>query len=218
MKPSLILLLLAHCFISGFTQDKIYPSTITVAKNGKGDFRNIQEAVNSVRAYSPVHLTIHIMNGVYNEKLVIPTWVTNISFIGESKDSTIITNADYSGKFKSPDTTINKEKFSTFDSYTVQVHGNDVSIENLTIRNTAGKVGQGVALHVDGDRFVIKNCNLLGNQDTLLTANDSSRQYYDNCFIEGTTDFIFGNATAVFNKCTIKKSHQFLYYRCIHNC
>lgn len=204
MKRLLIILLLVHYFSIGFTQDKIYPSTITVAKNGEGDFSNIQEAVNSVRAYSPVHLIINIKNGVYTEKLVIPAWVTNISFIGESKDSTIITNADYSGKFKSPDTTNHKVKFGTFDSYTVQVHGNDVSIENLTISNTAGRVGQGVALHVDGDRFVIKNCNLLGNQDTLLTANDSSRQYYDNCYIEGTTDFIFGNATAIFNNCTIK--------------
>jgi pectinesterase len=102
------------------------------------------------------------------------------------------------------DTTANKKKFTTFSTYTLYVQGNDVRIENLTVKNTAGRVGQAVALHVDGDRFIIKNCNLLGNQDTLLTANDTSRQYYFNCFIEGTTDFIFGGATAIFQDCTIK--------------
>ncbi|HTN38580.1 MAG TPA: pectinesterase family protein, partial [Arachidicoccus sp.] len=75
---------------------------------------------------------------------------------------------------------------------------------NLTIQNTAGKVGQAVALHVEADRSVFKNCNLVGNQDTLYAANEKSRQLYINCFIEGTTDFIFGEATALFKKCIIK--------------
>ncbi|MEO7530910.1 MAG: pectinesterase family protein, partial [Sediminibacterium sp.] len=97
-----------------------------------------------------------------------------------------------------------KDKFSTQTSYTVLVQGNDITIENLVIQNTAGRVGQAVALHVEGDRFVIKNCKLLGNQDTLYAARENSRQYYENCYIEGTTDFIFGEAIAVFSGCTIK--------------
>ena len=185
------------------SQGRVYPSNITVAKDGSGDYTSIQAAISAVRAYSPVHITIYIKKGVYHEKVTVPAWVTNISFIGENRDSTIITNADYSGKFKY-DTTINKEKFTTFDSYTMYVQGNDVCIENLTIRNTAGRVGQAVALHVDGDRFVIRSCNILGNQDTLLATNDNTRQFYDSCFIEGTTDFIFGSATAIFNQCTIR--------------
>jgi pectinesterase len=96
------------------------------------------------------------------------------------------------------------DKFRTFNSYTVIVKGNDFRAENLTIQNTAGRVGQAVALHVEGDRCVIQNCNLLGNQDTLYVGIDSSRQYYYNCFIQGTTDFIFGPATVLFEKCTIK--------------
>lgn len=191
--------------ISCFAQ-QTYPTKLTVAKDGTGDYRTIQEAINAVRAYSPEPITVFIKNGVYEEKLVIPSWVGNITIRGESRDQTIITNNDYSGKFmaKAGDTVLNKTKFSTFNSYTVWVQGSDVKIENLTIRNTAGRVGQAVALHVDGDRFVIRDCNLLGNQDTLLTAGDSSRQYYENCHIEGTTDFIFGPATAVFKNCTIK--------------
>jgi len=65
-------------------------------------------------------------------------------------------------------------------------------------------VGQAVALHVEGDRCSLKNCSLLGNQDTLYAATENSRQYYSNCFIQGTTDFIFGEATAVFDHCVIK--------------
>lgn len=182
----------------------VYPQQITVAKDGTGNYKTIQEAIDAVRAYSPEHININIKNGTYHEKIIVPAWVTNVSFIGESKEGTIITYEDYSGKFFSSDTVNNKKKMSTFNSYTMYVHGNDINIENLTIKNAAGRVGQAVALHVDGDRFVIKNCNLLGNQDTLLTANDSSKQYYFNCYIEGTTDFIFGNATAVFKNCTIK--------------
>ncbi len=183
-----------------------YPTKLTVAKDGSGDYKTIQEAINAVRAYSPEPISIFIKNGVYEEKLVIPSWVGNITIKGESRDQTIITNADYSGKFmaKGADTMTNKTKFGTFNSYTVWVQGNDVVLENLTVRNTAGRVGQGVALHVDGDRFAIRDCNLLGNQDTLLTAGDSSRQYYENCLIEGTTDFIFGPATAVFRNCIIR--------------
>jgi pectinesterase len=181
-----------------------YPQQITVAADGTGNYKTIQEAIDAIRAYSPEHITVNIKNGVYREKVVVPACVTNVSFIGESREGTIITYNDYSGKFMNADTVNNKKKFSTFNSYTMYVHGNDISMENLTIKNAAGRVGQAVALHVDGDRFIIKNCNLLGNQDTLLTANDSSRQYYFNCFIEGTTDFIFGPATAIFQDCTIK--------------
>ncbi|MET0463881.1 MAG: pectinesterase family protein [Chitinophagaceae bacterium] len=204
-KNFLLSIALLVAALTSFSQ-QTYPTKLTVAKDGTGDYKTIQEAINAVRAYSPEPISILIKNGVYEEKLVIPSWVGNITLKGESRDQTIISNADYSGKFvaKGADTVTNKTKFGTFNSYTVWVQGNDVVIENLTIRNTAGRVGQGVALHVDGDRFTIRDCNLSGNQDTLLTAGDSSRQYYENCLIEGTTDFIFGPATAVFKSCTIR--------------
>src|ERR1700712_4909481 len=183
-----------------------YPPELTVAPNGSTNYKTLQEAINAVRAYSPIPLKIFIKNGTYHEKVIVPTWVTNLTIIGESKDSTVITYDDYSGKPlpNALDTANKKNRFSTFNSYTVWVQGNDVHIKNLTIKNAAGRVGQAVALHVDGDRFILEGCNLIGNQDTLLTANDSSRQYYLDCFIEGTTDFIFGPATAVFQGCTIK--------------
>lgn len=193
-----ILLLLVIAF-----QIKAQVKQITVAQDGHGDFNTIQQAVLSVRDHSQVKVTIVVKDGVYKEKLVIPAWKKNISIIGEHKDRTIISHDDYSGKaFPTKDFTGNG-KYSTYTSYTVLVQGNDCSLENLTIENTAGRVGQAVALSVEADRFVAKNCIIKGNQDTLYTSKDG-RNYFDSCYIEGTTDFIFGEATVVFQSCTIK--------------
>ncbi|WP_324719958.1 pectinesterase family protein [Salinimicrobium sp. HB62] len=173
---------------------------ITVGKDGKADFSSIQEAVNSTRDLGPGEVVISIQSGTYNEKLEIPSWKRQLTLIGEDRKNTIITNNDFSGKIDS----LTGKEMSTFTSYTVLVRGNDIKIENLSIRNTSCGEGQAVALHVEGDRFVIKDSNILGCQDTLYTATEGSRQLYLNCYIEGTTDFIFGEATAVFKDCTIK--------------
>lgn len=185
-------------------QDPRYPKEITVDQSGAGNYKTIQEAVNSVRDLGHERVKIHIKKGVYKEKIWIPSWKTNITLIGESPESTVITNNDYSGKpVEGRVDAFGLPKHSTYSSYTVLVQGNGVIIENLTIENTAGRVGQAVALHVEGDKVVVRNCRLLGNQDTLYTATANSRQYYQNCYIEGTTDFIFGEATVVFQNCHI---------------
>lgn len=181
-----------------------YKPNLVVAKDGSGDYTTIQEAIDAVRAYTPVHVTIRIKNGLYHEKVTIPSWVTNLSIIGESKENTIVAFEDFSGKFFDADTVHNKNKHTTYTSATWYVYGNDITMENLTIRNDAGRVGQAVALHVNGSRFILRNSNLIGNQDTLFATNDESKQFYDHCYIEGTTDFIFGGATAVFKDCIIK--------------
>lgn len=186
-------------------QDLKYPREITVAQDGSGNYQTIQEAVNSIRDLGQEQVIIRIRKGTYHEKLIIPSWKTKLSLIGEDQTNTIITNNDYSGKsITNGKDAYGNAKFSTYTSFTVLVQGNDVTIANLTIQNTAGKVGQAVALHVEGDRFVAKDCVLLGNQDTLYAATANSQQYYQHCLIAGTTDFIFGEATVVFEDCTIK--------------
>jgi pectinesterase len=205
MKQIVVLMAFLFSAVWSMAQPATYPSSFTVAQDGSGDFRTIQEAVNAVRDLSQQRVTIHIKNGVYHEKLVIPSWKTMIALVGESQDSTIITYDDYSGKpYPGGRDAFGKDKFTTYTSYTVLVQGNDFTAENLTIRNTAGRVGQAVALHIEGDRCVISHCRLLGNQDTLYAGTEGSRQYYTHCFIEGTTDFIFGEATVVFDHCVIK--------------
>lgn len=182
-----------------------YPKSLTVAQDGSGDYKTIQEAVNAVRDLSQEQVIIHIKPGIYKEKLIIPSWKKKISLVGESNTNTTITNNDYSGKdYPGGKDPFGRSKYSTYTSYTVLIQGDDFMAENLTIENTAGRVGQAVALHVEADKVIIKNCRLLGNQDTLYTATETSRQYYKDCYIEGTTDFIFGEATVVFQNCTIK--------------
>lgn len=198
-----ILLILIFSLLNVSAQDPKYPAEITVDQNGKGNYKTIQEGVNSVRDLGETEVRILVKDGIYEEKLIIPSWKTNITIIGESTERTIITFDDYSGKRNDVQDAFGNEKFSTYTSYTVLIQGNDCHLENLTITNEAGRVGQAVALHVEGDRFVAKNCRILGNQDTLYAATENSRQYYFNCYIQGTTDFIFGKATAVFQECEI---------------
>jgi pectinesterase len=167
---------------------------IVVDRNGRGHFRTVQQAIDSVRAFDPKGtVTIFIRNGVYKEKLVLPTYVCNVRIIGESRDKTIITYDDHA----------NINKMGTFRTYTFLVRGNDIHIENLTIENTAEQLGQAVALHLEGDRIVIRNCNILGNQDTIYAGRENCRQYFEHCYIEGTTDFIFGPSTCWFEQCDI---------------
>jgi len=203
MKHFLTLFLsFSSLFLVAQTTDNLFE--LTVAQDGSGDFKTIQEAINKVRDHAEIRVVITIKPGTYNEKVVIPSFKRNITLKGLDKDKTIIAYDDYSGKpFRGIDVTGNT-KFSTYTSYTLLVQGNDCSLENLTIENTAGKVGQAVALHTEGDRVVVKNCSILGNQDTLYLAKGGTRNYFENCYINGTTDFIFGATTAYFYNCTIE--------------
>lgn len=167
---------------------------IVVDRNGTGTFRNVQDAINSVRAFDPNGwITIYIKNGFYKEKIELPTHLSRVKLIGESKEGTIINYDDHA----------NIDKMGTFRTYTFLLRGNDIILENLTIENSAAQLGQAVALHVEGDRIIFRNCRFLGNQDTIYAGREGSRQYFENCYIEGTTDFIFGPAISWFENCEI---------------
>ncbi|GAA4746553.1 pectinesterase family protein [Flavisolibacter ginsenosidimutans] len=197
-----IVLLLVTFFVFAQTSNpQQYKYTFTVAKDGSGEFRYIQDAIDAMRVYPLARITLYIKNGVYNEKIELPATNTDVTFIGESVDKTIITFNDYSGR----------GKLTTFTSYTAKISGNRFVAENITFANSAGPVGQAVALYVDADKAVFKNCKFLGNQDTIFAAGENARQYFVECYIEGTTDFIFGPSTAVFQSCTIKeKTNSFI--------
>jgi len=198
MIKQLILFLAFVCCVSfSFAQTsnpQQYKYIFTVAKDGSGDYRYIQEAIDAMRVYPLAPITLYIKNGVYNEKVELPASNTDVIFIGEDVEKTIIVFNDYSGR----------GKLTTFTSYTAKISGNRFRAENITFSNNAGRVGQALALYVDADKAVFKNCRFLGNQDTIFAAGESARQYFADCYIEGTTDFIFGPATAVFQNCTIK--------------
>lgn len=178
-----------------------YKYVFTVAKDGSGDYKYIQDAIDAMRVYPLAPITLYIKNGVYNEKIELPATNTDVSFVGESVEKTIIVFNDYSGR----------GRLTTFTSYTAKISGNRFVAENITFSNSAGTVGQAVALYVDADKAVFKNCRFLGNQDTIFAAGETARQYFVDCYIEGTTDFIFGPSTAVFQGCTIRaKSDSYI--------
>jgi pectin methylesterase-like acyl-CoA thioesterase len=139
------------------------------------------------------HKVIYIKKGTYKEKLIIPQSLTNIELCGESRDETIITWDDHA----------NINKMGTFRTYTMKVEGSMITFKNLTIENNAARLGQAVALHTEGDMLTFIGCRFLGHQDTIYTGNARTRLYFKDCHIEGTTDFIFGPATAWFEHCFI---------------
>jgi len=174
-----------------------------VAKDGSGNFTTVQEAINAVPDFRKNRTSIFIKKGIYKEKLVLPASKINVTFTGENMEKTILTFDDYAQKKNRFG-----EEMGTTGSSSFFVFGDGFHAENITFENSAGPVGQAVAVRVSADQVVFRNCSFIGFQDTLYPQGEKSHQYYGNCYIEGTVDFIFGWSTAVFDSCTIfcKKS------------
>jgi len=182
------------------------PDTLFVARDGTGQFRTVGEAIEVCRAFMDYHKVIYVKNGTYKEKLILPSWLTNIEICGESPEKTIITYDDHANIMEdiSPLTThLSPQKIGTFRTYTLKIEGSSITLKNITIENNSARLGQAVALHTEGDRITIVNCRLLGHQDTVYTGVAGTRLFFKDCYIEGTTDFIFGPSTAWFEGCTI---------------
>jgi pectinesterase len=173
-----------------------------VAKDGSGDFFTVQEAINAVPDYRKKTTTILVADGTYHEKLVVAESKTHVQLIARTEGAAVIEYDDYAQKHS----TLGEEK-GTSGSATAYIYAPDFEADGITFSNTAGPVGQAVAVLVKGDRAVFRKCRFLGHQDTLYAYgqqySSQSRQYYEDCYIEGTVDYIFGWATAVFNRCEL---------------
>lgn len=168
-----------------------------VAQDGSGDFFTVQEAIDAVPDFrKSVRTTILVRKGVYKEKIVIPESKINVSLIGQ--EGAVLSYDDYANK-----PNCFGENKGTSGSSSCYIYAPDFYAENITFENTSGPVGQAVACFVSADRVYFKNCRFLGFQDTLYTYGKGCRQYYEDCYVEGTVDFIFGWSTAVFNRCHI---------------
>lgn len=172
------------------------PGELTVAADGTGQFKTVQEAVDHAPSHSHERFVIHIKPGVYRERVTVPADKTFLTVRGDDAKTTIVTfdrHAGLPGLYSKP--------MITFDTPTVFIQANDFTAENITFENSSARQGQAVALTVMGDRGVFRNCRFLGFQDTLLAQ--AGRQYFDHCYIQGATDFIFGGSTAYFDHCEI---------------
>ena len=181
------------------------PDTLVVARDGTGEFRTIDEAIEVCRAFMDYHKVIYVKNGTYKEKLIIPSWLQNIEICGESAEKTIITYDDHANiQIVLGTAEPRTQPMGTFRTYTLKIEGNAITLKNITIENNAARLGQAVALHTEGDRLVFINCRFIGHQDTVYTGVAGTRLFFKDCYICGTTDFIFGPSTAWFENCTIE--------------
>ena len=176
------------------------PDTLFVARDGTAEFRNVADAIEVCRAFMEYHKVIFVKRGTYKEKLIVPSWLDNIEIVGEDVNQTIITFDDHAN-IRLAGT---EQGMGTFRTYTLKIEGNGITLKNITIENNSARLGQAVALHTEGDRLRFIGCRFLGHQDTIYTGKAGTRLYFENCYIEGTTDFIFGPSTAWFEGCTIK--------------
>ena len=196
-----------------------------IARDGSGDFTSVQAAVDAVPSGQRAPVILLVRAGEYHERVIIAK--DNIRLIGEDRDSTVITHSGYAKELDE-----NGEEKTTFLSYTMLVTGNNVEVENLTVRNDAGDgrvVGQAVAVYAAGDRGMWRNCRMIAHQDTLYCGPTmprvqkdavphwipggvpkvgecppfQPRQYFEDCYIQGDVDFIFGPYRCWFERCEL---------------
>lgn len=196
--------------------------TITVKKDGTGDYYTLTEAVNAVPYLEEA--VIEIREGVYREKVFCEK--RHLTLRGAGRDKTKVVWGD-GGKMTHAD----GRPVHTFRTYTMFLGGEYIKVEGVTIENDAGSgklVGQGIAAYVDAAQAEFEDVALLGHQDTLFCAplpekerekngflgprmrspRLPSRQYYHNCEIAGEVDFIFGGADALFEDCVIRSVYD----------
>jgi pectinesterase len=190
--------LLTFFFLTLIAATKTFAYDVVVAQDGSGDFLTVQAAINAAPAGRTAPYTIFIKNGKYVEVVNIPSSKPFLQLIGESVSNTIITFNNFSGKPMPGGGT-----FGTANSATVTIAAADVVAINITFENTTGESPQALAINVTGERVAFKNCRFLGGQDTVFAGGNGARQYFRNCYIDGTVDFIFGDARAVFDSCVI---------------
>ena len=169
---------------------------LTVSADGGADYSSVQAAIDAVPAENDEPVEIFIKPGTYQERLIVPEGKRFIRMVGQDAQTTILTYHLYAGIRDE-----NGKEIGTFATPSVTIRADDFTAENLTFENSAGAVGQAVAMAVFGDRCVFRRCRFLGWQDTLL--DHRGRHYYEDCYIAGHCDFIFGSGTAFFERCQI---------------
>jgi pectinesterase len=193
-----ILVLIPGCRSAAPNQSAVKPINIVVAADGSGQFTNVQAAIMSVPSGSRTNpVVIHIKPGTYKELIYVQREKHFFSLIGENPATIVITY-----NLQANLTNFDGKPLGTFRTPSALIDADDFTAENITFENSAGAVGQALAIRVDGDRTVFRNCRFLGWQDTILL--NRGRQYFENCYIAGHVDFIFGAATAWFEKCHIQ--------------
>ena len=177
-----------------FTMTAFAQKKIIVAQDGSGQYKTIQLALNAIPAGNNKPITIFIKKGLYKEVIIVDATKNFIKLVGEGSHKTILSYNNHAGT-KLP----NGDTLNTWTCASAFIYGNDFSADGISFQNNAGfTAGQAVALRIEGTRASFKHCSMTGNQDVLFLSGSGVKHYFEDCYIEGTTDFIFGAATAVF--------------------
>jgi len=171
-----------------------------VAADGSAKYQTVREAIDAapqLTSDTGRRWTILVKAGEYREMVYVQREKRFISLVGEDAARTVLTFNLYND-YKGPDGKV----IATFRTPTLIVDADDFTVENLTIANSAGPIGQALAVRVDGDRVAFRRCRFLGWQDTILV--NRGRHYFEDCYITGAVDFIFGGATAWFERCHLE--------------
>ena len=185
------------CIGSLLMSDAQAQTNLYVALDGSVQFKTVQEAVMAVPAGSATNpVIIHIKPGTYKELVYVQREKRFFHLVGEDAGKTVL-SYNLNAKMPGPD----EKPIGTFRTASTVVDADDFTAENITFENSAGPVGQALAIRIEGDRVIFKNCRFLGWQDTIL--DNRGRHYYEGCYIAGHVDFIFGGGTAFFEKCHI---------------
>jgi pectinesterase len=170
---------------------------LVVAKDGSGNYTTVQAAINAAPSNRTQWYTIYIKNGSYREVVTVPAEKPYLRLVGQSASGTILTYGNYASGVG-----------STAGSASAFLKAKNFIAKNLTFENSfdypnsSAANKQAVAAEPLADRQVYVNCRFTGYQDTLYVKH-TGRNYFKDCFIQGHTDFIFGEATAVFDQCEI---------------
>jgi len=175
-------------------------TNLVVAPDGSAPFKTVQEAIMAVPAGTRENpVLIHIKPGTYKELIYVQREKRFFHLLGEDALKTVLTfnlNANLPGPDGKP--------IGTFRTASTVIDADDFRAENITFENSAGPVGQALAVRVEGDRVVFRHCRFLGWQDTIL--DNRGRHYYRDCYVAGHVDFIFGGGTAFFDTSTASET------------
>ena len=171
-----------------------------VAADGSGTHKTVQEAVDAAPEKGGSRFFIQIKAGSYQEKVVVHENKGPITLFGEEAKSTVLTYDDFAAKRDEQG-----QEIGGTNSYSAKIAADDFAAENITFANShwrSGGVGnQAIALSLTADRASFRKCRIIGKQDTLYVSG--GRQYFEDCYIEGVVDYIFGDGTAFFERCEL---------------
>src|ERR1017187_5952774 len=195
VRIAVVLLLLVAI---GSRRQLLAQTNVVAAKIGTNQFKTVQDAINATpqNASRANPCIVHVKPGVHKELIYVQHEKRYVHLVGDDAEKTVLT---YTLSARMPG--FDGRPMTTYRTPTAVIDADEFTVENITFENTAGLVGQALALRIDGDRMVFRNCRFFGWHDTILV--NRGRQYFENCYIAGNVDFIFGGATTFFEICHI---------------